>query len=610
MNYNDYLEEILKFNSDKEIIALRERFNKISFFEIISKERSETTYSSFLKWLFQDSGTNMDTCNPVSMLLDVIVRRSEEQNTHIDTILKNEQIKRCIVTRNLRIQSVKANTEQQVCNLAREILSDSSKMGELSEDDLKKIAANSQDRIDLFVDCEIESENSVISAKRLQIILENKIDSVEGGKKQNDKTGVIKYDNDAWQTTRYYLGSKFYGIDENKGKSDGKDVIQLYVYLTPLSSDELANFDELLKLQDEYDKENNSKNKNRKRVVCSDNHYVQINYQDIVDGILMPMLASSSLSTRSRFFLEEFLNQLVFPNLDGAIMRPSIAIGQEYSKDLSKQWRRYKKLLIPAAIAASETDFWLVNDAYYDHQPRMELLELLCAKGIKSESIINGQWKNRMTYHKMKELAEQNGIRTDQVDFALDDDSQELLSSFWDKNKRLLTAWMNGMEAKDRDKVKGLLSQASKRDTTKYNIYYNNEIKNNQPLGKGLTAYNIVSLWVEEQKNQGNTVTIGDLNRAFPLSCNPYYEKNQAFEHLFYVWKTDYSYIYDGVKGNKSQVIGNWDFDKKGRFNIETTDSQIVTMLKMWRKDALFKLVAEVKRKELFKNVLSVVPAD
>ena len=52
VEYN-YLQKIIEFNSDKDIIALREKYKEPTFFEIISKQRSETTYSSFLKWMFQ-----------------------------------------------------------------------------------------------------------------------------------------------------------------------------------------------------------------------------------------------------------------------------------------------------------------------------------------------------------------------------------------------------------------------------------------------------------------------------------------------------------------------------------------------------------------------------
>lgn len=53
MDYHSYLSQIIAFNSDKDVVVLREKFNRPSFFEIISKARSETTYSAFLKWLFE-----------------------------------------------------------------------------------------------------------------------------------------------------------------------------------------------------------------------------------------------------------------------------------------------------------------------------------------------------------------------------------------------------------------------------------------------------------------------------------------------------------------------------------------------------------------------------
>ena len=582
MTYNDYLKQIIAFNSDKDVIALREKFNKPSFFEIISKERSETTYSAFLKWLLQENSLDGETCNPLSLLLDVLVRRSEEQKGQIITVLSDESLKRSIVTRNLNIKSVKVETEKLVSGLAEAILAKPystsyvSYIGILSDDDLRKIAAKSKDRIDLFVDCAVESES--LSAKRLQIIIENKIDSVEGKKKPSEVTGAKDYD-DASQTKRYYLATKFSTFDSGKAY-DGRDTLQLYVYLTPQVP---------------------------KSEVCTDNHFIQISYQDIVDCVLTPMLSSSSLSPRSRFFIEEFLNQLVFPSLEGTTVHPSIAVGKEDSKELTNVWKNNQPLLTHAAVVASEANLWMIDDAYYDHQPRTELLELLLAKGVQSPDIIDGQWKPRMQYAKMKDLATQYGIKTCQVDMQLVDNTQELLASFWDKNKLLLSAFINGLEDEERRKTEALLSQSSKRDTTHYNVYYNDKKLNNIPLGKAMTAFCIINLWVSIQKSEGKDVTIDVLNRTFPREYNPYYENAKCFKHLFYEVSDNYSY--DGEKAD-GPVQGNWDFDKKGRFNIETTDGKTVTLLKMWRKDSLENLIDMVNQMSLFKGTLDVVPAE
>ena len=542
MTYNDYLKQIIAFNSDKDIIALREKFNKPSFFEIISKERSETTYSSFLKWLLKDNNNDQETCNPISLLLDVLVRRSEEQKGNINSILNDECIKRSIVTRNLAIQSVNVETEKLVSSLAQEIIHPD-RTGVIGHLDLLKIAAKSKDRIDLFVECEIESNDERITAKRMQIIIENKIDLVAGQ------------------------------------AVDGEDVLQVYVYLAPQTSEQGS---------------------------CTNTHFIHINYQDIVDGILIPMLASSSLSERSRFFLDEFLNQLVFPSLDGAVMRPSIAVGELYSDELTKMWNKYQPLLVDAAIAASEISLWMIDGTYYDHQPRTELLKLLLEKNVQTTDIVNGQWKSGMHYSKMKDLAASVGIKMDMMNLVLDDDTQELLSSFWDKNKRLLTAVINGMKAEERKKVEALLCQLSKRDTTKYNVYYNDKpIGVN--LGKAQAAFCIIKEWSEQQKSEGKDVTLDVLRKTFPIEYNPYYAHGKWFTHLFYEVVNNPEY--DGTEA-EGPVQGNWDFDKKGRFNIDTTDEKKVTMLKMWRKDSLEHLIKKVAEKKLFNGTLDVVPVE
>ena len=183
MTYDDYLKQIITFNSDKDIITLRERFNQPSFFEMISRERSETTYSAFLRWLFQDSQDGQ-TSNPLTLLLDLLVRRCEEQKDYVKSVLTNEYVKRSVVTRGITVKNVRATTEKSVSSLTQEIILNarrSIRTGIIPDSDLTKIAAKSQDRMDLFIECDIESDNKAVIAKSLQIIVENKIDAGKGG---------------------------------------------------------------------------------------------------------------------------------------------------------------------------------------------------------------------------------------------------------------------------------------------------------------------------------------------------------------------------------------------------------------------------------------------
>ena len=573
MDYNHYLNKIVAFNCDKDVIKLRDKLNQPSFFEIISKERSETTYSAFLKWLILNNNPGKESCNPLSLLLDILVRRYEEQKGYVESILSNESLTKNLLTRKLTVYPARVETEKSVSSLTQEIRP-LHRRGVIGYADLASISAKSEDHIDLFLDCEIECEDPDITASRMQIIIENKINSGEGEKKQKGKTGVAKYD-DAPQTVRHYLGTKF---SSKVGNTfiDGEEVLQVYVYLT---------------------------SENPRQGGCADNHFVQINYQDIVDGILVPMLASSLLPDRSRLFIQEFLSLLVSPSRDG---KPTLAQCEQYSEELYKIWERHKVLLADAAAAVSETALWKIADTLYDHQPRTELLDALLAKGVDSPAIVDGKWKAGTPFKKMKDLALAAGITAEMVNLDLDDKTLELLQSFWDKNQRFLMAIINGMTEAEHIKVKALLSHLSKRDTTKYNVYYDNVLLNEKPLGKAQTVFCIISKWVDLQTKAGNPVTLDILNNTFPLSFNPYYAHGKWFKHLFY--EAGAIPMYDGTEA-EGEVQGNWDFDKKGRFDIPTTDGKTVTMLKMWRKDALECLIEKIGQSQLFDKSLDVVAA-
>ena len=353
-SYDQYLNDIIAFNGDKNVVALRERFSTASFFEIISKERSETTYSAFLRWLFTENGIVNET-SPMSFLLDVLVRRCEEQ-TDVETTLHDKEVKKCFVTRKLLINSINAETEKPVRDLAQRITNGQGAEG-LIEDDIQAIAEKSRDRIDIFLDCDIKG--SGLPANRLEIIIENKVDSSEGKEKTDYKTGADVYDK-ASQTARYYFGSWY--------KRD--DALQLYVYLTPKEPGTVSDIDP---------------------------HFIKISYQDIVDFVLLPMLASSSLSPRNRFFLEEFLNQLIYPSLDGIFLKPSIANGARHTKQFDEVWEKHHSLIIDSAIAAAESDLWILRDDqhpepestthYYDKQPKDEIYNLLRDKLVPYDKV-------------------------------------------------------------------------------------------------------------------------------------------------------------------------------------------------------------------------------
>ena len=557
MTYNDYLNKIIRFNGDKDLLMMREKYNEPSFFEIISKERSETTFSSYLKWLFS-CNMPLDASSPVMMLLDILVRRSNEQQK--DVTLIPEHLKKWIVSRKIKIQSLQVETEQPVSALARQVFDS---LCENNRDEYTKgydtawinypdflsalqIASNSQDRIDLFVDCDVDinGEN-----KKLQIIIENKIDSKEGGaKKYTNNIRLPKDYIDASQTGRYYLGS--HRRDNNAGA-----VFQLYVYLTPLPSIKLNQFDNLVK--------DGSKD------LRDNDHFIQINYQDILDCIVAPLLHSTSLSSRSRFFLEEFKNELTYPNVGSTGGTSFIAVSEEVSDSITKKWDEYKTLIINSAVSAIQEPIWRLGDTYYNYQPKAELLA--------------------------------------QVTFS-DSDVKELLLSFWEENRLFLSALMHSLKPENKKDIQCIIDSLAKRDTSKYMIYYNDKPICIQPLNNAQTVWCIANQWA---KLQQRTVSLEELNKAFPRRISHYYESGKYYQHLF-VQKENCTF--DGENGNKQRVPDNcWDIDWGGKYDILLTypamtfPPKYATLLKMWRRDDTEAFIKYAMNKPEFKDKLSVV---
>lgn len=377
----EYINNILNFNADPEIVALREKYSEPSFFEIISKERSETTYSAFLKWIFQDCAIGKGTVSPVLQLLNILVKRDQEQRKNVNRqgiILIDDALRMAILSGSVQIKSTNVDTELSITEYKARVKENG---GNLANTDRtsKNGEGRNQDRLDIFIDCEIEA---IGNKKQLQIVIENKIDASEGDK----------------QTQRYY---------DNTKRKDDDNIIQLYVYLSP---------------QTNYEK--------------IDKHFIQINYQDILDCIITPLLASNSISSRSRFFIEEFKNQLTYPNLDS---KPCIAIGRENIDQFQTLFEKHKQLITRSAIAYSQMSFKEVDDAFQKCDNKKGCIQI-------------------------------------------EDDDSKILIPFWDENCKLLLAIMKGI---NNEKIQPLIDAVS-GVKKKYVVKFNNQ--EYTTLGQGAKA--------------------------------------------------------------------------------------------------------------------------
>lgn len=273
----DYASIMLQFNNDPDFIKLRDRYATKSFLEIMSTDRSETRHSSFLAWLLEGKDFPVkEQDHPIIHLLDILIRRESEQSSTEQSTEKlvPDDIKNMVLSRNIKsIQIHEVSTEKLIRDLST----------------IKSI-----DRLDIYIYCTIKTKNG--ESKEIEFIIENKVGSKENGaktgseKKQDKKVECDQY-YDKTQTQRYYFAL-------SNGKANNQNRTKIFIYLTPISNDDLSDFDNLG--EDQKSK---------------DGHFININYQDILDNIIEPLLSSEDISTRIHTLLEEYVLSLSLPAL-------------------------------------------------------------------------------------------------------------------------------------------------------------------------------------------------------------------------------------------------------------------------------------------------------
>ena len=274
-------------------------------------------------------------------------------------------------------------------------------------------------------------------------------------------------------------------------------------------------------------------------------------------------------------------------------------------------------------MCSIETDIWIWLGKYYTYRPKNEDLIRAC-KGVLGDETPD-KWLKKID----KENNEKKTVRIgknekDEFDKLLDKlelqpldikskiEDPDLLEAFWKNNQRFLLAIMSSMkgavENEEQAVLEKLLSDSSKRDTTKYRVYYKDKCLNDDWLGdkkesnNGETAWLLVKAWLEKQNEAGVYINLEDLNKKFtPQKCNTYYSSEKWFKKLFYSYSEEGKYVADGTDIKDEEVdAGGWDFykpknDNDFKFQLKLSDGTKVIMLKMWRKDDLKKLYEHIK---------------
>ncbi len=174
-------------------------------------------------------------------------------------------------------------------------------------EDFTKEKSGKGRRADIIVESKVIEDDTVRS---LNICIENKVLSSE----HTDQT--IAYAN-------------------NYRNKNGE---WIFLFLTPLSSVQLNDFDSL---------EDDNK--------CASNLFIQINYQDILDYILEPLLKAESPYSQNYFIIDDYIKTLKYPVMEEKEFKKTImAIGEEESKLLNDFWEGNRELIELAVMAISK----------------------------------------------------------------------------------------------------------------------------------------------------------------------------------------------------------------------------------------------------------------
>lgn len=253
---------ITKYNVDTRNNRLRDFYETDNLWRTLKIERDENRHSSFIAWLLNKDA--MSDNSPFYKFLNLIVRRKKD-----DGDIDYKELKKAILLRTIKLKSIRVKTEKAISALS---------------------AIRFNDRLDIYADCEISGAGDY---SRLEIFIENKIDSTEGNSKISGKLEHLTPEEETYrnkkQTERYYYAC---GKEHNLRKTpfDGEKTLQLFVFLTA------------------------------REQKPEDKHFVTVSYQDLVDFILEPYLNRDALDAHTSMAVKEYLRILGNPLNNMTIM--------------------------------------------------------------------------------------------------------------------------------------------------------------------------------------------------------------------------------------------------------------------------------------------------
>lgn len=264
-------ELLVQFNIDPQNRKIRDYYEADNLWFTLRINNDENSHSAFIAWLL---GTELTKPNsPLFNFLNLLVQRKESASEDIK-IDGYDDLKKAVLLGTLKLESLPIFDPEKVVNTLSQI--------------------RYKDRLDIYTTFDV---SGVGKYTKLEIIIENKIGSQEGGDKWKDLDKATEEEvlyKSMQQTKRYYFAcSKEHGLRNDAFQKD--TTIQLFVFLTPQEEQMPA------------DKE----------------HYIKISYQDLVDFIIEPLLNREDLDNHTIFLLKEYLRMLGNPKNKTTMATPT-----------------------------------------------------------------------------------------------------------------------------------------------------------------------------------------------------------------------------------------------------------------------------------------------
>ena len=307
----DFAKALSKHEKDDNYKKLIQIYSTRSFFDIIGKGRSETMHSAFIAWLLgtKELVSSTGELSPLRGFLSLLLSRCNQGHGQEESRVRND-IMHALLSKS--INHVHVETEKAL--------------------KITEGKSSVTDKADIFITFEADKSEYLI-------LIENKVGSIEEGpKEKNDgPQGVIDTYKSLTQTERYYaiLTNAEWSYSEPHKKYE--DYKKIFVFLTPF-------YDEKIEYP-ETGKE-----------VANNEHFININYQDLLDYCILPFVKSNYISNKNRFFLEEYIKCLSLSTVNEKSTKNYIVMAStaEEKEELKKYYDENKSLILYAVCAANQ----------------------------------------------------------------------------------------------------------------------------------------------------------------------------------------------------------------------------------------------------------------